>query len=414
MRRGTPSARLAFRLALLYLIFLGPTAQGAARLSATDLEVTRGDFLGNFLLTGELVAEDAALLIVPNANIWPLTVRWLEEDGAEVDEGDTIVEFDNSQLANNLEGLERAAIEAANQLASLRATVRGEEIEAELTFERQQAELEKARLDAEVPASLLSEQEYEERRLAHERAELGFEEAQSALELKRSSTRARIEKQRVALAKAERASQRAQQGIRLLTLEAPRAGILLVSDNEDEGRPFQSGDTTWPGRTIARLPELSSMIVEAQLFDVDDGRIHPGMPVTAVVDAFPDVDLTGEVIEVDDIANETSRRSLRRVFRTRVHLDGLDLERMRPGMSVKVVVEDRRQDVLLVPRAALGWSEGESGSAVVAATAAGELQAIEIGPCNRQFCVLTGGLSEGDRLSEYPGAERPARAVVSP
>ena len=68
---------------------------------------------------------------------------------------------------------------------------------------------------------------------------------------------------------------------------------------------------------------------------------------------------------------ETSGQSLRRVFRTRVRLDDLDLERMRPGMSVKVIVEDRRDDVLMVPRAALGWSEGESGSAVVAARSDG-------------------------------------------
>jgi HlyD family secretion protein len=413
MRRGNPSARLVLCLGLACLSALPPTA-GSASPAAAELAVTRGEFTGRFLLTGELVAEDAVLLIVPNANIWPVTVRWLEEDGAEVDAGDAIVEFDNSQLANNLEALERSAIEAANQLESLRATVRGEEIEAELAYERQQAELEKAALDAEVPASLLSEQEFEERRLAHERAQLGFAEAKNALALKRTSAGARIEKQRVALVKAERAAQRAREGIDLLTLTAPRAGILLVSDNEDEGRPFQSGDTTWPGRTIARLPELSSMIVEAQLFDVDDGRIEPGMPVTAVVDAFPDVDLSGAVIEVDDIANETHRRSLRRVFRVRVRLHGLDLERMRPGMSVKVVVEDRRQEVLLVPRAALGWWAGETGGAVVAARPAGELQPVEIGPCNRQVCVLEEGLSAGDRLIDLRSAAGVAREGVAP
>ncbi len=400
MRRGTHSVR-----PFVWLIFvcLGGLVSTDGQ-AAGELAVGRGDFVGRSLLTGELVAEEAVLLIVPNANIWPVTVRWLEEDGAEVGEGDVIVEFDNSQLANNLETLERSATEAANQLASLRATLRGEEIDAELEYERQEAELEKARLDAEVPASLLSEQEFEERRLARERAQLRFEEATNALELKRTSARARIDKQRVALDKAKRAGQRAREGIDLLTLRAPRAGILLVSDNNEEGRPFQSGDVTWPGRTIARLPVLSSMIVEARLFDVDDGTIEAGMPVAAVVDAFSEVDLAGEIIEVDDIANETNRRSLRRAFRVRVRLDGLDLERMRPGMSVKVVVEDRRQEVLLVPRLALGWSGGEAGGSVVAARPAGELQPVEIGPCNRQVCVLESGLSLGDRLLEYRGA----------
>jgi multidrug efflux pump subunit AcrA (membrane-fusion protein) len=369
--------------------------------AAQDLQVTSGDFTRHFLMSGELVAEDAVVLVVPNARIWPVTVRWIEEDGTEVAKGDPIVEFDNSQLASNLEQLERSALEAANQLSSLQATVRGEEIEALLTFERAKATLEKARLDADVPPSLLSEQEYEERRLAFERAQLEFKQAESALVLKRTSVDARIEKQRVALAKAESAARRAREGIELLTLVAPRDGILLVSDNEEEGRPFQSGDTTWPGRSIARLPNLSSMIAEAALFDVDDGKIWPGMPVTATVDAFPELVLPGKIIEVDEIASQTNRDSLKRVFRTRVRLQGLDLERMRPGMSVKVVVEDRRADVLLVPRAALGWSESGSGGAVVVGRADGSVDRVRIGPCNREDCVLEGDLAEGDRLSVF-------------
>ena len=376
-------------------LFASPTAV------AQDLQVVRGNFTRHFLLSGELVAEDAIVLVVPNARIWPVTVRWLEQDGAEVAKGDPIVEFDNSQLVSNLEQMERSALEAANQLSSLRATVRGEEIDALLTYERAKATLEKARLDADVPPTLLSEQEYEERRLAYERAQLEFDQAEDALALKRTSVDARIEKQRVALAKAEATVRRAREGIELLTLVAPRDGILLVSENEEEGRPFQSGDTTWPGRSIARLPNLSSMIAEAALFDVDDGKILPGMPVTATVDAFPELVLQGEVIEVDDIASETSRDSLKRVFRTRVRLHGLDIERMRPGMSVKVIVEDSRTDALLVPRVTLGWSEREPGGSLVAARADGSVEEVRIGPCNRTECILESGLGEGDRLSAF-------------
>jgi multidrug efflux pump subunit AcrA (membrane-fusion protein) len=143
------------------------------------------------------------------------------------------------------------------------------------------------------------------------------------------------------------------------------------------------------------------MIVEADLFDVDDGAVMPGMEVTAVVDAFPDVSLRGEIVEVDDIANETSQRSLRRVFRTRVRLEELDLDRMRPGMSVKVVVRDHRDEVLLVPRMALGWVEEGTGGGVVAVLADGEVRRVAIGSCNVEFCVVEDGLSEGERLGTH-------------
>ena len=377
---------------------LATVAEWSTTPARAELVVTRGDLPHRFLLTGELAARDAALLVAPNANIWPLSIRWLEEDGAEVSTGDPIVEFDNSQLATNLEELERAAVEAQSQLTSLQATVRAEEIETELVFEQKKADLDKARLDASVPPELLSEQEFEERRLTFERAELELKEAGEALELKRASTRARLEKQKNSLEKAKRAAQRARHGIELLTLEAPRDGILLVSDNWEEGRPYESGDSCWPGLIIARIPELSSMMVEAQLFDVDDGQVRPGMPVQATVDAFPDVPLSGEILETDSIAKEESPRSARRVFRTLVRVDGLDYDRMRPGMSVKIVVEDRREDVLLIPRVALDWMSEQSGSSIVAARPGGDHQPVTIGPCDATRCVLEDGLIAGDRV----------------
>ena len=221
---------------------------------------------------------------------------------------------------------------------------------------------------------------------------------------------AQVAKQRVALAKAELAAGRAREGIELLTLKAPRDGILLVSDNDEEGRPFESGDTTWPGRVIARLPELSSMIVEAGLFDVDDGKVYPGLPVVATIDAFPSIDLEGVVVAVEDIASETSRQSLRRMFRTRIELEGLDLVRMRPGMSVRVTAEERRQDVLLIPRAALGWSAGGASPGVVAGLDDGTVAAVQIGACNTEVCVLEDGLGAGQRLSELGSSAEMAGA----
>ena len=383
------------------VLWLQVVAWGACRAAAEELQVFRGDFEHRFLMTGALVAEDAVALIAPNVNIWPLTVRWLAEDGAEVPQGDVVVEFDNSQLTTNLDGLERAVVNAASKLVSIRAAVRSEELEAQLALARTEAELEKARLDAEVPENLLSAQEFEKAQLAHERAGLRFEQAQDALKLKQRSIASRIEQQRLELAAAERAAERAREGIKRLTLRAPRAGIVLVSDNGEEGRPYQSGDTVWPGQIVARLPDLSSMIVEAQYFDVDDGKIAAEMPVIAVIDAFPGNELKGEILEVGGVADELHRGSLRRAFNTRIRLQGLDLERMRPGMSVKVVVVDQRLDLQLVPRAALGWSESEEGGSVVARRENGELRAVEIGPCTREACVLVAGLELGARLSRY-------------
>jgi hypothetical protein len=40
------------------------------------------------------------------------------------------------------------------------------------------------------------------------------------------------------------------------------------------------------------------MEVEAKLSDVDDGRIATGLPVTCLLDAYPDRPYTGRVAEI--------------------------------------------------------------------------------------------------------------------
>lgn len=118
---------------------------------ARPIAVESGRLTTRFLLTGELVAEDALRLSVPNANIWPMQVRWLAEDGVEVAGGETLVEFDDSQLASQIEQLERAVVEARNQLASLEASVRRDQLEAEFRVVEKSAALEKAEIGAALP-----------------------------------------------------------------------------------------------------------------------------------------------------------------------------------------------------------------------------------------------------------------------
>jgi len=353
------------------------------------------------ILTGELVAADAHRLIAPNVNIWPLQIRRLVDDGAAVESGEVLVEFDNAQLADQIDQLEQSLIEAENQLASTAAQARSEELDADFRMAEKRAELDKAAVDARVPEGLLSSKEYEERQLALERSELLFEEARAALDLKRESVVAQIAKETIERDRSRVEYETAVVQLESLTLTAPYAGIAVVSEDPREARPLGVGDSVWPGMTVATLPSLRSMLVEARLFDVDDGRVTVGDPAVAVVDAFPEIKLEGRVTEVDAIANEESGRSQRRSFRTRIELEGIDFERMRPGMSVRVVVNREHEDLVVVPRSALSWEDGSARAHL----ADGSHVAVQLGPCDPDSCVVEAGLDVGARLS--PAGEKP-------
>src|SRR5690606_32337855 len=118
------------------------------------------------------------------------------------------------------------------------------------------------------------------------------------------------------------------------------------------------GDTVWPGLAVAKLPELGSMIVEAQLHDVDDGRVISGLTATCVVDAWPKRPLPATVLSVSPVAREPEHQSVRRFFSVVLELDGAEgLPELRPGLSVKAdVLVTRVEDELLAPREALELS----------------------------------------------------------
>jgi multidrug resistance efflux pump len=370
----------------------GPAAHAGA---APPLAALSGEFRGRLLLTGELQAAEARVLAVPRAPSWQLQVRWLADDGARVRAGEPVVEFDNSQFAGDLGEKRAAAAEQAAHLERDRAAAARREAEKRFAVDQRRAAVDKARLRAGVPEALVAQRELADRRLELRRAELELEKALTDVEAERRASRADLELVEIDLARARREIVAAEEAIRALRLTAPADGILLVAEHPWEGRKLQAGDNVWVGLPVARMPDLATLMVEAVLFDVDDGRVAPGMEAVATLDAYPELRLPGRVAEVSPVAREVERSTLRRYFRVAIALQRVDPERMRPGMSVKVEVETAaRDDVLVAPRVALDLDADPPRAAL----AGGGWAAVALGPCDAGRCVVERGLDPGARL----------------
>jgi HlyD family secretion protein len=127
------------------------------------------------------------------------------------------------------------------------------------------------------------------------------------------------------------------------------------------------------------------------------------MPVTVTLDGYPDVTFTGRIDSISAVAQESRRASLRRHFEVLVALDRLDPDRMRPGLSARVVVRrDTQPSVLLAPRAAIDFS----GKSPRVRTERGEWKDVQLGACNAQDCVVKGGLEEGAALGAIVEVKR--------
>jgi len=368
---------------------------GARSGRSPALTVRRGALQPRLLLTGELAAARALELKVPPTRSSDIPIRWMERDGTPVRAGQLVVDFDNSSFTAELEEKRLAAAQAVDELARKGAEAESTTAEKAFTVEKSRAEVAKARLKANLPTDIYSAREVQERQLDLRRAEAGLAKAEADLDAWKKESEADLELQRIELEKARREIVQAEKAIASLSLRAPRDGIFLAAEHPWEGRKIQEGDSVWSGMTVGVLPDLGSMIVDADLSDVDDGRIAPGLRASCTLDAYPAERFGCRVVEIAPVARERSSGSLRRYFPVRVALDRLD-RRMLPGMSVRVEVLGPAARGLVVPRAALDLGRAR------ALLADGGTVAVRLGPCTAAECIVEAGLREGAALRPAP------------
>lgn len=404
VERMIGKTRASIHALLLLAAALGTAAgcAGAAegeRGGGTDLTVRRGDLRPRLLLTGELASERAVELKVPRTPTWQVQIRWMAEEGTVVHAGDRVVELDNSSFTGELEEKRAGAADATTELARQQAESRATLAEKQWAVEQKRSELDKARLAAAVPKDLIAAREYEDRQLALRRAEVELAKAERDLAAQREASSADLEVQRITLRRSERDIAQAEEAIDALILRAPRDGILLAAEHPWEGRKLREGDNVFVGMTVAILPDLSTLEVQANLSDVDDGRIKPGMEAVCTLDAYPSESFRGRVVDISAVAKESPRQPLLRSFPVQVRLDRVDAKKMRPGMSVRVeVLGPEVRGALLVPRAAIDFSGDRPRVALAGGPASGGETDIRLGPCDASFCAVEGGIEEGARL----------------
>lgn len=180
--------------------------------------------------------------------------------------------------------------------------------------------------------------------------------------------------------------------INLYRLETPFAGtVTLVAS--------KAGDQVAPGTVSFRIDDLSHLLVDLQVPEVDINRVKIGMPARITFDAIQNKDYKGKVTQVARIG--TPGQGVVN-FTVTVELVEID-EEVKPGMTAAVnIVVNQLSDVLLVPNRAVRYINGKR---VVYTLKNGQPQpvTVEIGATSESFSQLVGGeLKEGDTIVLNP------------
>ncbi len=165
---------------------------------------------------------------------------------------------------------------------------------------------------------------------------------------------------------------------------------------------IKPGDQVSPGATAFRLDDLSRMLVDVQISEVDINRIQVGQPAVLTFDAILGKEYRGRVAEVPPVGQATQGVVN---FNVTVELTDPDAA-VKPGMTAAVnIVVSELQDVLLVPNRAVRFRNGER---VVYILQDGEPRPVPItlGASSETVSqVLDGDLKEGDPVILNPPSQ---------
>ena len=289
------------------------------------------------LLTGELDAVASETVIVPRTPRGSVALRWLEVDGTRVTKGQKVAELDNSAFANNLAEQKLTAVQTESDLAASEAQNDIQAADKRFDVDKARIALAKAKAEASIAEDTVTRRQYQEKQLEKQRAEVALAKAIDDLAAQTKAAALDIQVRKIALDKSKRDIAVAEAAIESVALRAPSDGIFVIAEHPWEGRKLEVGDNVWIGMSVARLPDLGKMKVNAFLSDVDDGRVAVGMRANAILDAYPELVFPGTITDVSPVAREPSQHSFRRSFLVTMALERTD-PRMLPGMSVRVEI----------------------------------------------------------------------------
>lgn len=172
------------------------------------------------------------------------------------------------------------------------------------------------------------------------------------------------------------------------TIRAPFAGVLGLST-------VTAGTLVNPGAVIATLDDIDVVRVDFPIPERYLSVLRPGVPITATIDAYGDEVFTGQIALIDTRVNESSRSV---TARAEIANPG---GRIRPGMAVRVAVQQGQRSTVAVPEAAIQY---EGQGAFVYRIANGErgtvAQRVEVeaGAVEGGYVEILSGLNNGDRV----------------
>lgn len=354
---------------------------------------------------GELNGEKYTEISLPDVlcdqelRVYQYKIADAIQEGKVVKRGDYIAKLDESQLSNMVRDI-------MLQKEKLDADLRNEVLDSAVSLSRKREEINNAKLDLEYLEIDLEQSKFESEayqrktQMRYQKAEIAIEKIRRDYLLSQNRQKLIVSRYKTRVDEYQNRIENYQAAMGATTVNAPEDGIVMFAKDRNSGKPYgkDSEINIWRPM-IATLPDMSVVITESYIREIDIAKIEIGDSVRIRIDALPDRAFHGQVIKIATIGEDHKDFDMK-VFKIIIRFEKSDLE-MKPGMRANNdVIVDNFKDKLLVTRQAIF---SKNGKQIVYLKKGGNIteQEIVLIAENDLFGAVENALNEGDVLLLY-------------
>jgi len=358
---------------------------------------------------GELETATATQISVPNVRTGGLKVFWIIKDGSLVKKGETLVEFDASDLLQQLEETQHNLDANSRQLES--TTLRGNSDTENIVIDRQIAEMELDKAHKQAPRD---QEIFTRNQIIEGELNIGLSTTKVGEWTGKVDTRRTINKVSQSIIVIERTQQETRkntlkQSLGSLKILAPHDGLVLLT-KDDTGKATTVGEMRWPGYALMTIPDTSAMKARVQVLEADAGNLKVGQDVKVTVDSHPSKKFDATIERIDTLARQPDKDSPVKYFEVSLKVSEPGGDILKPGKLVRAEITTAKYDeALVVPRVSL-VEESLKYFVWVNNSGTPEKREVEIGSGDTARVVVKSGLNQGESiLLNPPRQSDPAR-----
>ena len=381
----------AFAVLVLIVVGLVAATRGSTKIDQSKLaKVEKGDLAKSVVATGKI---EAITKVEVKSKASGIVEKLLVDYGDQVKRGQVLAELDKQQILAQVNQTQ-ASLEAAE--AAARAA---------------EADLERAKYDAEGPDVPMLKRAYERAQQmakdgvvsasALDDAQKNYELAVNKQSLGKANMGAAAAKLRQAQAQVSQAKAQLaekQEEYRNSTIVAPIDGMVLSRDVE-AGDAVSSILVLGSSATLVMtLGDTHEVYVKGKVDESDIGRVYIGQPARIKVESYKDRTFSGKVTKISPMGVEKDNVT---TFEVRVSIDNAKGELKSQMTANAEILLEEHKGILMVPEGALIYDKDRKASIEIPDPNAKDGRkklAVTVGISNGSKTELLSGLKEGQQV----------------